>query len=32
MFGTIGLVIYALYLGHFVVVRLAKQGRMAIDN
>jgi hypothetical protein len=32
VFGMIGLVIYALYLGHFVVVRLGKQGRMAIDN
>jgi hypothetical protein len=31
-FGTAALIFYALCFGYFVVVRLAKQGRMAIDN
>ncbi len=32
VFGLAALVIYALSFGYFVVVRLGKQGRMAIDN
>jgi hypothetical protein len=30
--GIVGLVIYALYLGHFVIFRLAKQGRLAFEE
>ncbi|MBD2462443.1 DUF3177 family protein [Oscillatoria sp. FACHB-1407] len=31
-FGIVALVIYVLYLGYFVFVRLAKQGRIAIEQ
>jgi len=31
-FGILGLVIYVIYLGYFVMVRLGRQGRSAIDQ